>query len=63
MVPELKKKRRKESELTTDETRLISSGVISVAVAAVMELSSDELKQASEQGLELSAEKFANFRF
>lgn len=62
VVPELKKKRRKESELTTGETRLISSGVISVAVAAVMELSSDELKQASEQGLELSAEEIRGFR-
>ena len=62
VVPELKKKRRKESELTTDETRLISSGVISVAVAAVMELSSDELKQASEQGLELSAEEIRGLR-
>lgn len=62
VVPELKKKRRKESELTIGETRLISSGVISVAVAAVMELSSDELKQASEQGLELSAEEIRGFR-
>lgn len=62
VVPELKKKRWKASELTTGETRLISSGVISVAVAAVMELSSDELKQASEQGLELSAEEIRGLR-
>lgn len=62
VVPELKKKRWKESELTTGETKMISSGVISVAVAAVMELSSDELKQASEQGLELSAEEIRGLR-
>ena len=62
VVPELKKKRWKESELTTGETKMISSSVISVAVAAVMELSSDELKQASEQGLELSAEEIRGLR-
>lgn len=62
VVSELKKKRWKESELTTGETKMISSGIISVAVAAVMELSSDELKQASEQGLELSAEEIHGLR-
>ena len=55
-------KRRERSRLTIGETRLISSGVISVAVAAVMELPSDELKQASEQGLELSAEEIRGLR-
>ncbi len=56
------KKRRERSRLTIGETRLISSGVISVAVAAVIALSSDEFTQVSEQGLELSAEEIRGFR-
>ena len=55
-------KRRERSRLTTGETRLISSGVISVAVAAVIALSSDEFTQVSEQGLNLSAKEIRGLR-
>ena len=55
-------KRRERSRLTTGETRLISSGVISVAVAAVIALSSDEFMQVSEQGLNLSAKEIRSLR-
>ena len=56
------KKRRERSRLTIGETKMISSGVISVAVAAVIALSSDEFTQVSEQGLELSAEEIRGLR-
>ena len=56
------KKRRERSRLTIGETRLISSGVISVAVAAVIAISSDEFMQVSEQALELSAEEIRGLR-
>lgn|GEM_PF-4493450 len=55
-------KRRERSRLTIGETRLISSGVISVAVAAVIALSSDEFMQVSEQGLNLSAKEIRGLR-
>lgn len=56
------KKRRKRSRLTIGETKMISSGVISVAVAAVIALSSDEFTQVSEQGLNLSAKEIRSLR-
>lgn len=55
-------KRRERSRLTTGETKMISSGVISVAVAAVIALSSDEFTQVSEQGLNLSAKEIRSLR-
>ena len=56
------KKRRERSRLTIGETKMISSGVISVAVAAVIALSSDEFTQVSEQGLNLSAKEIRRLR-
>lgn len=55
-------KRRERSRLTIGETKMISSGVISVAVAAVIALSSDEFTQVSEQGLNLSAKEIRSLR-